>query len=98
MCLIWAKSCPNWHISMSSTALSGGNRNRYINALNSRGHLLKHSADNTNHQAGNLAASGLDLICAQTICAIVGAVALQKGGEVANTVARTRVLSPMGIQ
>lgn len=46
----------------------------------------------------NLESSGQDVVLAQTIYAIVGAVALQKGGDVAAQVARERVLAPLGLK
>ncbi|PYH48835.1 mitochondrial 54S ribosomal protein mL57 [Aspergillus saccharolyticus JOP 1030-1] len=46
----------------------------------------------------DLKASGLELILAHTMYAIIGAIALEKGGEVANKVARERILSPLGFQ
>jgi large subunit ribosomal protein L15 len=45
-----------------------------------------------------LESSGVDVVLAQTIYAIVGAVALQKGGDVAIQVARERVLAPLGLR
>jgi large subunit ribosomal protein L15 len=46
----------------------------------------------------NLESSGQDVVLAQTIYAIVGAVALQRGGDVAAQVARERVLAPLGLK
>ena len=46
----------------------------------------------------NLQGSGLPIIVSQALYAIVGAVALQKGGEVANKVVRERILDPLGLQ
>ena len=40
--------------------------------------------------------SGQDAVLSQALYAIVGAVALQNGGEVANRVARERILNPYG--
>lgn len=45
----------------------------------------------------NLDTSGVDVVLVTTLYAIVGAVALQKGGEVANRVTRERILKPLGI-
>ena len=45
----------------------------------------------------NLEGSGLPIVISQALYAIVGAVALQKGGDVANSVARERVLEPLGL-
>jgi large subunit ribosomal protein L15 len=45
-----------------------------------------------------LESSGVDVVLAQSIYAIVGAVALQKGGDVAAQIARERVLAPLGLK
>ena len=42
--------------------------------------------------------SGQDLVLSQALYAIIGAVALQHGGEVANRIARERILSVPGSQ
>jgi len=42
--------------------------------------------------------SGLDLVLANTMYAIVGAIALEKGGVVANEVAREALLIPLGFK
>jgi len=57
--------------------------------------MLKSSTDN--EQLHNLNHSGLELILAHTTYAIIGAIALQKGGDVAAKVAREKVLKPLGI-
>lgn len=49
-------------------------------------------------QMTNLKGSGLHAVTSQALYAIVGAVSLQKGGEVANNVVRERILSPLGLQ
>ena len=41
--------------------------------------------------------SGLELILAHTMYAVIGAIALQKGGDVAARVAREKILKPLGI-
>lgn len=41
--------------------------------------------------------SGIDVILTQALYAIVGAVSLQNGGEVANRIARERILAPLGL-
>lgn len=46
----------------------------------------------------NLSGSGLELVTAQAIYAIVGAVALERGSEVAKRVARERILKPLGLE
>ncbi|CAD6443451.1 db5b554f-75ce-4d01-aad4-a885326df315 [Sclerotinia trifoliorum] len=45
----------------------------------------------------NLEKSGIDLVMATSLYAIIGAVALQKGGDFATNVARERVLKPLAI-
>ncbi|KAK1143870.1 hypothetical protein N8T08_005983 [Aspergillus melleus] len=44
----------------------------------------------------NLQTSGIELVLAHTMYAVVGAVSLEKGGHVANQVARERILAPLG--
>ncbi|PYI18530.1 hypothetical protein BO86DRAFT_412920 [Aspergillus japonicus CBS 114.51] len=46
----------------------------------------------------NLQASGLELVLAHTMYAIIGAISLEKGGDFANKVARERILKPLGFQ
>ncbi len=46
----------------------------------------------------NLRNSGWPVVASQALYAIVGAIALQKGGEVANNVVQERILSPLGLQ
>jgi large subunit ribosomal protein L15 len=41
--------------------------------------------------------SGSEVVYSTSLFAIIGAVALQKGGEAANEIARSRVLSELGI-
>ncbi|RMZ83921.1 hypothetical protein DV737_g1507, partial [Chaetothyriales sp. CBS 132003] len=43
------------------------------------------------------AASGADMVHAQAIFAIIGALALEKGSAVANEAARARILAPLGL-
>lgn len=45
----------------------------------------------------NLDGSGRDVVYTASLYAILGAVALQKGGEFANHIARDRVLKSLGI-
>jgi large subunit ribosomal protein L15 len=45
----------------------------------------------------NLDHSGIDVVLTTTVYAIIGAVALQRGSEVAGRVARERVLKPLGV-
>lgn len=49
-------------------------------------------------KSDNLEGSGVNTVLAHTIYSIVGAVAMQKGGEVAARVARERVLQPLGLR
>ncbi|KAL4895970.1 ribonuclease-III-like-domain-containing protein [Aspergillus ambiguus] len=46
----------------------------------------------------NLASSGFELVLAHTMYAVIGAVSLEKGGLVANQVARERILAPLGFK
>ena len=45
----------------------------------------------------NLEGSGIDVILTTTVYAIIGAIALQRGGAVAAEVARERVLKRLGV-
>jgi len=45
----------------------------------------------------HLKASGIEVVLSTALYAIIGAIALQKGGDVAAQVARDKVLKPMGI-
>lgn len=47
---------------------------------------------------GNLRTSGFPIVLTQALYAIVGAVALQRGGEVANEVVRGKIMLPLGLQ
>ncbi|EEP78981.1 conserved hypothetical protein [Uncinocarpus reesii 1704] len=42
--------------------------------------------------------SGIDVVLAQTMYAIVGAVTLERGGAVSNRIVRERILKPLGFQ
>ncbi|KAJ5345404.1 hypothetical protein N7452_003408 [Penicillium brevicompactum] len=46
----------------------------------------------------DLRASGIELVLANTLYAVIGAVSLEKGGLVANQIARERILDPLGIK
>ncbi|KAL8755823.1 MAG: hypothetical protein Q9184_004681 [Pyrenodesmia sp. 2 TL-2023] len=46
----------------------------------------------------DLESSGVDIVLTQALYAIVGAVSLQKGGEVASRVCRERILGPLGLR
>lgn len=49
-------------------------------------------------QPKSLNASGADMVYAQAVLAIVGGLALEKGGAVANKVAKERILEPLGMK
>lgn len=49
-------------------------------------------------KSDRLESSGRDVVLAQAVYAVVGAVALRKGGDVAGRVARERVLGPLGLK
>jgi large subunit ribosomal protein L15 len=49
-------------------------------------------------KSDDLKLSGIDAVLAQALYAIVGAVALQKGGKQADRLARTRILAPLGLR
>ncbi|KAK5937211.1 hypothetical protein PMZ80_010511 [Knufia obscura] len=46
----------------------------------------------------DLPGSGCDMVYAQALYAIVGALALEQGGQVANKIARERILQPVGLR
>ncbi|OCK72832.1 hypothetical protein K432DRAFT_387677 [Lepidopterella palustris CBS 459.81] len=48
-------------------------------------------------KADNLQGSGVEAVMVTSLYAIVGAVALEKGGEVANRIVKQAVLSPLGL-
>ena len=48
-------------------------------------------------QAQDLGASGYEQVVSQAVYAIVGAIALQRGGEVVNRVVKDRILAPLGL-
>ena len=50
------------------------------------------------NQPQSLSASGADMVYTQAVFAIVGALALEKGGAVANKVAKERILDPLGLK
>lgn len=49
-------------------------------------------------RSDDLRASGQDSVLAHTVYSIVGALAMQQGGEVAARAARERVLQPLGLR
>ncbi|KAB8228643.1 hypothetical protein ETB97_012393 [Aspergillus alliaceus] len=46
----------------------------------------------------NLESSGIDLVYAHTMYAVIGAISLEKGGHIANKMARERILEPLGFK
>ncbi|KAF7718818.1 Uncharacterized protein PECH_005850 [Penicillium ucsense] len=52
----------------------------------------------TPRKPDDLKASGLELVLAHTMYAVVGAVSLEKGGHIANKVAQERILEPLGLK
>lgn len=49
-------------------------------------------------KADNLSGSGIDLVTAQAVYAIIGAISLERGGEIANRIAREQILRPLGLE
>lgn len=49
-------------------------------------------------KSDNLQGSGVDTVLAHTMYSIVGALALQRGGEVAAETVRERILKPLGVK
>ncbi|KAI5211586.1 hypothetical protein AUEXF2481DRAFT_5242 [Aureobasidium subglaciale EXF-2481] len=52
----------------------------------------------TPRNVDNLSSSGVDVVLAHTLYSIVGAVALEKGGDYANKIVRERILNPLGLK
>lgn len=52
----------------------------------------------TSDQPNNLQKSGMDLVLAHTLYAVIGAISLEKGGHIANKVAQERILEPLGLK
>lgn len=50
----------------------------------------------TKLQADNLQGSGIESVLMTSLYAIVGAVALERGGEAANKVVQEKILAPLG--
>ncbi|KAJ5222007.1 uncharacterized protein N7469_010894 [Penicillium citrinum] len=46
----------------------------------------------------NLHESGIELVLAQTLYSVIGAISLEKGGHIANKVAQERILEPLGFK
>lgn len=49
-------------------------------------------------QPDDLPGSGCDMVYAQAVFAIIGALAMEQGGAVANQIAREKVIQPLGVQ
>lgn len=49
-------------------------------------------------KSDNLEGSGVNTVLAHTIYSIIGALAMQRGGEVAARTARERILQPLGLR
>lgn len=49
-------------------------------------------------KSDNLQGSGIDTVLAHTMYSIIGALALQRGGEVAAKTVRERILRPLGLK
>ena len=49
-------------------------------------------------KSDNLQGSGIDTVLAHTMYSIIGALALQRGGEVASKTVRERILRPLGLR
>lgn len=49
-------------------------------------------------KSDNLVGSGIDTVLAHTMYSIIGALALQRGGEVAAKTVRERILGPLGLK
>lgn len=52
----------------------------------------------TVHKSDNLKTSGIDVVMAQTLYSIIGAIALHRGGNVANRVTKEKILNPLGLR
>jgi large subunit ribosomal protein L15 len=50
----------------------------------------------TQSQADNLQGSGIESVLMTSLYAIVGAIALERGGEAANKVVQEKILAPLG--
>ena len=52
----------------------------------------------TSNQPDSLSASGADMVYAQAVFAVIGALALEQGGAVANRIAKEKILEPLGLK
>lgn len=55
------------------------------------------NGSSNDYQVNKMESSGIDVVLTTSLYAIIGAIALQKGGDVAARVAREKVLKPLGI-
>lgn len=60
--------------------------------------LLQQKPCLTFKQPDSLHASGFELVLTQAVYAIVGAVALERGGGEANRIVRERMIAPLGVR
>jgi large subunit ribosomal protein L15 len=49
-------------------------------------------------QPDRLQASGLEMVITQAVFAIVGAIALERGGGEANRIVRKQIIGPLGVR
>jgi dsRNA-specific ribonuclease len=49
------------------------------------------------NQADNLLGSGVETVVAQSLYAVIGAIALERGGELANKIVKEKILIPLGL-
>lgn len=59
--------------------------------------LVRYTEADRCGQAKDVKASGIGLVTQQALYAIIGAISLQRGGQVANEVVRERILKPLGL-
>ena len=79
---------------MGCMTCSGGNLARYVG---SEGLLFQQNNADYCGQAKDVKASGIGLVTQQALYAIIGAISLQRGGQVANEAVRERILKPLGL-
>lgn len=71
-------------------------KSRLANLANSYG--LQKVARWKPKKSDNLQGSGVEVVLAHTMYSIIGALALQRGGEVAANVTKERILKPLGLR
>jgi hypothetical protein len=59
---------------------------------------VKLNTNSPSSQPDNLNASGYDMVLAQAMYAIVGAVSLEQGGAAANRITKDRILAHIGLR